>query len=303
MSSSKLLLLREYKELKLRPKSSYFQVYGLVDDNIYEWVVFVIGPPKTFYAGGIYKAIMRFPQTYPMEPPSLQFVCTMYHPNVYSDGKVCISTLQVPAPGSAAANLENSMYWRPVVGVEQALLSVISLLSDPNHEDAANSAAADEWNCYPEEFKRKLKAIKEQSKELVPQDFILPVVVDPPETVRSEDAENEDEQDDEDNDTAFVYPSSDEEEDEEADEDNANCDDVQSNEEAPRSKATSATSEGGLADSEEPCKVSATSVTNSSCLGAKRSQSESEKTVEQSFIKSGVAEVTRTSQKRMKICK
>lgn len=315
MSSSKLMLLREFKELKTHPKSNYFQVYDLLEDNIYEWVVFIIGPPKTFYAGGIYKALMRFPKTYPMDPPSLQFMCTMYHPNVYSDGKVCISTLQVPAPGEGG-NAENSIFWRPVVGVEQALLSVISLLSDPNHDDPANSAAADEWISDPEEFKRKMKAIKEQSKELVPADFSLPIVVDPPETLRTEERENEEDRDDEDNDTAFVYPSSEEEEEEDEEEGDEKEKDKSEEEpkasgEASRNTATSActgTSTGTSTDSSpsESNKVDdaeATSVDKGSSRGAKRSQTESDKSTESSFIKSGVAEVTRTSQKRFKMCK
>ena len=316
-SSSKLMLLREFKELKLRPKSSYFQVYGLKDDNIYEWVVFIIGPPKTFYAGGIYKAVMRFPQTYPMEPPSLQFVCTMYHPNVYSDGKVCISTLQVPAPG-AVGNEENSMFWRPVVGVEQALLSVISLLSDPNHEDPANSAAAEEWINCPEDFKRKLKAIKEQSKELVPADFSLPIVVDPPETLRSEKEENEDDGNDEDNETAFVYSSSDEDEEEDEDqnennqegnEDEKDQGDEQITEETSENTATraadsstsSAEENGGEMETSTTAGSSSESSSGSSSIVCKRGQGESDKSTE-SFIKSGVAEVTRSSsQKRRRV--
>lgn len=178
--ASKLLLLKEYKNLRGRPKSNYFQVYGLKEDNIHEWIVFIIGPPNTFYEGGIYKATLRFPATYPMDPPSLQFVCNFYHPNVYRDGKVCISTLQIPprlAPNDPQYDSVNTAaHWRPVIGVEQALLSVVSLLSDPNHDDPANPAASQEWQQTPDSFKKKAQKIAVECKKLVPEDFVLPVV-------------------------------------------------------------------------------------------------------------------------------
>jgi ubiquitin-protein ligase len=50
------------------------------------------------YEGGVFQALLRFPETYPMDPPSLQFLTKIYHPNIYRDGKVCISTLQTPPP-------------------------------------------------------------------------------------------------------------------------------------------------------------------------------------------------------------
>lgn len=80
------------------------------------------------------------------EPPSLQFLCQMYHPNIYRDGKVCITTLQTAKlDDDDAAERDSSAYWRPVLGVEQALLSVVSLLSDPNTDDPANLDAAERY--------------------------------------------------------------------------------------------------------------------------------------------------------------
>mmetsp|Transcript_10952 Transcript_10952/g.13716 ORF Transcript_10952/g.13716 Transcript_10952/m.13716 type:complete len:318 (-) Transcript_10952:248-1201(-) len=178
--ASKLLLHKEYMSLRSKPKSNYFQVYGLKEDNIHEWIVFIIGPPSTFYEGGIYKALLRFPPTYPMDPPSLQFTCKFYHPNVYRDGKVCISTLQVPPPVTPEdpdyGSVNTATHWRPVIGVEAALLSVVSLLSDPNHDDPANPSAALEWQRQPDLFKQKIQKIAQASKTQVPSDFIMPII-------------------------------------------------------------------------------------------------------------------------------
>mmetsp|Transcript_1307 Transcript_1307/g.1566 ORF Transcript_1307/g.1566 Transcript_1307/m.1566 type:complete len:282 (+) Transcript_1307:179-1024(+) len=169
---SKLLLHKEFINLKRKPKSNYFQVYGLKNDQIHEWEVYIIGPPNTFYEGGIYKALLRFPPTYPIDPPSLKFVCNFIHPNVHRDGKVCISTLQVPPP----ENVNTATHWRPVIGVEGALLSVVSLLSDPNNDDPANPDAATEWDSNPEEYRKKIQLLAEYAQRLVPEDFIQPVV-------------------------------------------------------------------------------------------------------------------------------
>jgi len=45
---------------------------------------------------------MKFPQDYPNNPPEMQFKTKMWHPNIYDDGKVCISILH--APGVDAMN-------------------------------------------------------------------------------------------------------------------------------------------------------------------------------------------------------
>jgi ubiquitin-conjugating enzyme E2 G1 len=41
--------------------------------------------------GGFFKAMMNFPRDYPNLPPKLQIKSDFWHPNVHSDGKVCIS--------------------------------------------------------------------------------------------------------------------------------------------------------------------------------------------------------------------
>ena len=60
---------------------------------------------------------------------------------VYEDGEVCISILH--EPGEDKFGYEKaSERWSPVHTVESVVLSVISMLSDPNPESAANVLAA-----------------------------------------------------------------------------------------------------------------------------------------------------------------
>ena len=41
-------------------------------------------------------AELNFPRDYPLSPPSMRFLSSMYHPNIYPDGRVCISILHPP---------------------------------------------------------------------------------------------------------------------------------------------------------------------------------------------------------------
>uniref|UniRef100_A0A7S2SCM5 UBC core domain-containing protein n=1 Tax=Mucochytrium quahogii TaxID=96639 RepID=A0A7S2SCM5_9STRA len=171
-SSAGLLLAREFSGLKKRPTCKYFVVYDMVNENIFEWVIYVIGPPGTFYDGGCYRAIMRFPVDYPMSPPSVQFTSKVMHPNVYRDGKVCITTLQIMS--SDARETESVLFWRPVLGVEQAVISVVSLLSDPNVDDPANTDAAKCLAETPLRFKEICAKHAKASLAALPKDFEYP---------------------------------------------------------------------------------------------------------------------------------
>lgn len=58
----------------------------------------IVGPKGTPYEGGFFYFIIRFPEQYPMKPPSVKFMTTgngnvRFNPNLYTNGKVCISIL------------------------------------------------------------------------------------------------------------------------------------------------------------------------------------------------------------------
>ena len=55
----------------------------------------IISTPNSISEGGFFRAKMVFPKDYPNNPPSVRFVSEMWHPNVYADGKVCISILHL----------------------------------------------------------------------------------------------------------------------------------------------------------------------------------------------------------------
>lgn len=103
----------------------------MIGDDIFRWEVIIIGPPETAYEGfvkycktvsllflgGYFKARLTFPKDYPMKPPKLTFISKMWHPNVHSNGDVCISILH--EPGDDKYGYEKaSERWLPIHTVE-----------------------------------------------------------------------------------------------------------------------------------------------------------------------------------------
>lgn len=61
---------------------------------------------------------------------------------VYPNGVVCISILHPPGEDHLNQQETADERWRPILGVESILVSVISMLSDPNDDSPANIDAA-----------------------------------------------------------------------------------------------------------------------------------------------------------------
>ncbi|KAJ2779665.1 Ubiquitin-conjugating enzyme E2 7 [Coemansia javaensis] len=158
-----LKLHKELKELS-RNANPAFSV-GLVDsDNVFEWTITLFGPTETYYEGGMFKAVMKFPANYPYEPPTLRFTSKVWHPNVYEDGRVCISILH--SPNEDPMGYEDvSERWSPAQSVESILVSVIAMLSSPNDESPANVDAAKMWRDDRAGYKRRVRRCVEQSME------------------------------------------------------------------------------------------------------------------------------------------
>ncbi|KAK2495001.1 hypothetical protein MC885_016344 [Smutsia gigantea] len=115
-------LMAEYKQLTLNPPEGI--VAGpMNEEDFFEWEALIMGPEDTCFEFGVFPAILSFPLDYPLSPPKMRFTCEMFHPNIYPDGRVCISILH--APGDDPMGYESSAErWSPVQSVEKILLSV-----------------------------------------------------------------------------------------------------------------------------------------------------------------------------------
>lgn len=156
------MLLRMYQQLQDNP-CTYFSC-GLVDDNPFKWRCTIIGPQGTPFEGGMFPAELEFPDTFPNNPPQMRFVCPMWHPNIGKDGKVCISILH--EPGSDPHEYEHrSERWLPVHTVESIVVSVISMLLDPNCESPLNVEANRDYMNNKVEYNKKVRRAAQRSIE------------------------------------------------------------------------------------------------------------------------------------------
>ncbi|MPC25211.1 Ubiquitin-conjugating enzyme E2 G1 [Portunus trituberculatus] len=147
---SALLLRKQLAELNKNPVEGFSA--GLIDDN------------DIFNEGGFFKAHLIFPREYPLRPPKMKFITDIWHPNIEKNGDVCISILH--EPGDDKWGYEKaSERWLPVHTVETILISVISMLADPNDESPANVDAAKDWREDYNIFKKKVARCVRRSQE------------------------------------------------------------------------------------------------------------------------------------------
>lgn len=95
MSQAVKRLLREYRDL-LEDGADGVAAGPVEADNLFVWEALVLGPDESPYEGGCFRALLEFPQDYPHHPPKMRFDPPLWHPNVYADGRVCISILHAP---------------------------------------------------------------------------------------------------------------------------------------------------------------------------------------------------------------
>uniref|UniRef100_A0AAQ4QZF0 Ubiquitin-conjugating enzyme E2 G1 n=1 Tax=Gasterosteus aculeatus aculeatus TaxID=481459 RepID=A0AAQ4QZF0_GASAC len=154
-----------FPELNKNPVEGFSA--GLIDDDdIYKWEVVIIGPQDTLFEGGFFKAYLTFPYDYPLRPPKMKFITEIWHPNVAKNGDVCISILHEPGEDKFGYEKPEER-WLPIHTVETIMISVISMLADPNSDSPANVDAAKEWREDPNgEFKRKVARCVRKSQEM-----------------------------------------------------------------------------------------------------------------------------------------
>lgn len=140
ISTALRTLMLELKGLQEEPVEG-FRVKIANEDNLFEWEVALFGPPSTLYEGGYFKASVKFPSDYPYSPPTFKFLSKVWHPNVYENGDLCISILHPPIDDPQSGELACER-WNPTQNVRTVLLSVISLLNEPNTFSPANVDAS-----------------------------------------------------------------------------------------------------------------------------------------------------------------
>lgn len=149
-------LLKEFQQLTKDSPPGILASPSKDGSDLFNWDCLLMGPPDTPYEGGIFNCKLSFPNDYPLSPPKLTFTPSILHPNVYPNGEVCISILHAPGNDPNMYELAEER-WSPVQSVEKILLSVMSMLSEPNVESGANVDACILWRDNRKEFERRVK--------------------------------------------------------------------------------------------------------------------------------------------------
>ena len=110
---------KEIKDLITNPVTNC--TAGPIGDDIFHWNGTIFGPTETPYEGGVFFLDIVFPSTYPFKPPRISFKTQIYHPNINRQGSICLDILKHS--------------WSPALTISNVLLSICSLLSDPNPDD------------------------------------------------------------------------------------------------------------------------------------------------------------------------
>jgi len=120
---------------------------------------------------------MKFPKNYPYSPPSFRFTRSLFHPNIYQDGRLCISILHAPGDDEMSGETAAER-WSPAQRVESVLISILSLLDDAECSSPANVDASVLLRKDPDRYRAKVSEIVELSKKDIPEGFNMPTSSD-----------------------------------------------------------------------------------------------------------------------------
>merc|ERR1719498_175942 len=91
------------------------------ESDQFHWQATIMGPDESPFQGGVFFLNIHFPTDYPFKPPKFSFITKIYHPNINSNGSICLDILKDQ--------------WSPALTVSKVLLSISSLLTDANPDD------------------------------------------------------------------------------------------------------------------------------------------------------------------------
>ncbi|XP_014281984.1 ubiquitin-conjugating enzyme E2-17 kDa [Halyomorpha halys] len=148
-TSAHLRLMRDLYRIEKDPPPG-ISAYPC-DDSLLEWDALIAGPLGSAYEIGIFRLHLKFFQSYPKKLPMIQFKSKMFHPNIFSDGIVCIETL----PEGSDQTID----------VATILIALQTLLGDPFPDSPANHYAAYLYLHDREKYERMVKRCVELSLE------------------------------------------------------------------------------------------------------------------------------------------
>ncbi|KAM0751164.1 hypothetical protein T439DRAFT_342810 [Meredithblackwellia eburnea MCA 4105] len=133
-------LKRELTDI-VKDKESTIGIRLVDDADLMNMIGSFKGPEGTPYEGGEFEVDIKVPPNYPFSPLICKMITKTYHPNISSQtGAICLSTL--------------GKEWSPVMTLRTVLVSLRSLLADPQPNDPQDGEVAKVFLTDPEEAAR-----------------------------------------------------------------------------------------------------------------------------------------------------
>ncbi|ELA46231.1 hypothetical protein VCUG_02277 [Vavraia culicis subsp. floridensis] len=144
---TKRRLMKDLKDLERTKSRTVFA--APLQDDILTWCALIIGPKDTPFEDATFSMTMAFDESYPCTPPTCKFISKVYHPNIYANGDLCLDIL--------------TNRWSPTFNVMTILMSVQSMLNDPNVHSPANLEAANLFDNDKKCYVRRVRDCVEKS--------------------------------------------------------------------------------------------------------------------------------------------
>lgn len=145
-------ILQEMKEAGMNQNPNIKWDLKDPSDNKKWWAV-IIGPEGTPYHGFKLTLNIALPNDFPFSPPKVEFKSNIWHPNVGPSGNICLDILQ--------------LNWTPALKLSSVLLSISSLLNDPNPASPLNGEAGRQYTSNRAEYNQKVIEVCSQNFERI----------------------------------------------------------------------------------------------------------------------------------------
>ena len=145
--SSRKRIQKELEDFNKDPPNNC-RIIQRDEEDIYNLLVIIIGPEFTPYENGIFYLNYVYPIDYPFKPPHITFETKIYHPNINSKGSISLDILQDQ--------------WSPALTLGKIILSVCSLLGEPNADDPLDLEIAKLYKSNKYEYYKKAREYSEK---------------------------------------------------------------------------------------------------------------------------------------------
>lgn len=128
-------LLKDVRDMIKHPLTDEGIYYIHDEDNMLKGYAMIIGPPNSPYEHGFFMFEFTFPVDYPFNPPEVKYMTndgnTRFHPNLYTNGKVCLSILNT----WAGEQWSSSQSIRSILMTLRSLFDWKALSMEPGVQD------------------------------------------------------------------------------------------------------------------------------------------------------------------------